>query len=58
MFLSPVVAEAVEEVPRIRIFETIIQSPGRWAIIVASSSVYRNDSCTKSVRSDLFNSLG
>jgi hypothetical protein len=56
--MSPVLAEAVEEVPRIRIFETIIQSPGRWAIIVASSSVYRKDSCTKSVRSDLFNSLG
>ncbi len=51
-------AEAVEKVPRTRILETMIQSPGRNCINIASSSAYRNDSCVKSDRSDFFNTLG
>jgi hypothetical protein len=35
----------------------MIQNPGRCWINVASSSAYKNDSCTKSVGSDFFNSL-
>ncbi len=55
--LRLLLAEAVEEVPRARIFEIIIQNPVRFRINVASSSAYKNDSCTKSVGSDFFNSL-
>ncbi len=48
------IAEGVEEVPRARVF---IQNPGRYCINVASSPAYKNDSCTKSVGSDFFNTL-
>ncbi len=50
-------AEAVEKVGRVKIFETKIQNPGQYRINVASYSGYRNDSCTKSVGFDFFNSL-
>ncbi len=50
-------AEGVEKVPRVRIFETMIQNSGRCCINVASNAAYRNDSCAKSVGSDLFNTL-
>jgi hypothetical protein len=53
----PGLAVAVEKVSGARIFETMIQNPGRCWINVASSSAYKNDSCTKSVGSDFFNSL-
>jgi hypothetical protein len=55
---SPFIAEAVEEVPRVGNFETMIQKPGRCWINVASGSAYENDSYTKSVGSDFFDSLG
>jgi hypothetical protein len=49
------VAEGVEELPRVRIIETMIQNPGRCGINVTSSSAYRKDGCEKSVGSDFFN---
>jgi hypothetical protein len=54
----PFMAEAVEEVPRARILEIMIQNPERCGIIVALTPVYRNDNCAKSVGSEFFNSLG
>ncbi len=54
---SPLLAEAVEEVTRVGNFETMIQKPRRCWINVASGSAYENDSYTKSVGSDFFDSL-
>ncbi len=51
-------AEGIEKVPGAKNFETMIQNPGRYRINVASSPAYKNDSCTKSVGSDFFNTLG
>ncbi len=51
------IAEAVEKVPKLKVFETMIQKPGFHRINIATSAVYRSDSCAKLDGPDFFNSL-
>jgi hypothetical protein len=50
-------AEAVEEVAEVKIFETMIQNPGRHRINIAASAAHTNNSCTKFESPDFFNSF-
>ncbi len=50
-------AEAVEKVPPLKIFETMVQNWGLRRINIASSPPYTNNSCAKSDSPDFFNSL-
>ena len=54
---SPLVAEAVEKVARIRNIEIKLQNSRQYRFNIASGWAYRNYSCTKPVGSDFFNSL-
>ncbi len=51
-------AEGVEKVRTLNIFETMFQNLGFRRINIAESAAHSNDSCTKSVGSDFFNTLG
>jgi hypothetical protein len=52
------VAEGVEEVAEVKIFETMIQNSGLCRINIAASAAHTNNSCKKFDGPDFFNSLG
>ncbi len=54
---SPLIAEAVEKVAEVKIFETMIQNSGLLRINIAASAAHTNDSCAKFDGPDFFNSL-
>jgi hypothetical protein len=56
--LSLLLAEAVEEVAEVKIFETMVQSSGFCRINIAASAAHTNNSCTKFDAPDFFDSLG
>ena len=51
-------AEGVEEVPRTRFLETMIQNSAFHRINITASAPHGNNSCEKSDSSDFFNTLG
>ena len=51
-------AEGVEKVRTLNIFETMFQNLGFRRINIAENAAHTNNSCTKSVGSDFFNTLG
>jgi hypothetical protein len=48
-------AEAIEKVPEVKIFETMIQNSGLRRINIAASAVHTNNSCAKFDGPDFFN---
>ena len=51
------IAEAVEEVRKLKYFETMIRISGLLRINIAENAVYRSGSCAKLVGPDFFNRL-
>ncbi len=52
-----VMAEGVEKVRKLKVFETIIQNSGLRRINIATSATHTNNSCAKLDGPDFFNTL-
>ena len=55
---GPGLAEGVEKVRTLKIFETMFQNSGLRRINIAVSAAHTNNSCAKLDGPDFFNSLG
>ncbi len=53
----PLLAEGVEKVRKLKVFETIIQNSGLRRINIATSATHTNNSCAKLDGPDFFNTL-